>query len=127
MKPRVLIIEDNDQNLYLATFLLEQKGLAVLAARNGLTGIEAARAEKPDVILMDIQMPELDGYEAVRRLKADPELRHIPVVAVSSFAMTGDRQKALALGCADYIEKPIDPDTFGDQVMKFLKPKGDAP
>jgi CheY-like chemotaxis protein len=121
MSKRILVTEDNDQNLYLCRFLLEQQGFQTLVARNGIQCLETAQRERPDLILMDIQMPEMDGYEAIRRLKAIPELSGIPIVAVSSYAMANDRQKAFELGCIGYIEKPIQPGTFVTQVSSYLK------
>ncbi|WP_457571113.1 response regulator [Desulfovulcanus sp.] len=120
MKKKILIVEDNEQNLYLATFLLEQKGYEVIAAINGLEAIDKTLSEKPDLILMDIQLPEINGYEATKRIKSMAEVRHIPIVAVTSYAMVGDREKALAIGCVGYIEKPFDPETFLSEIEKYL-------
>lgn len=120
MKRRVLLIEDNENNRYLASFILEHAGLEVLVARNGKSGVEQARAEHPDLILMDIQMPEMDGYEAARVLLGDEATRSIPLVAATSFAMPGDREKAMNMGFADYIEKPFDPDTFAERILRVL-------
>ncbi|MBI4916584.1 MAG: response regulator [Acidobacteria bacterium] len=122
MKPRVLVIEDNDQNLYLVTFLLEKHGLEVVAARDGRGGIEAATEVKPDLILLDIQLPVVDGYAVARALRANPELAAIPIVAVTSYAMVGDRDRCLEAGCTDYIEKPIDPEGFVLQIARHLPP-----
>ncbi|MCC6747096.1 MAG: response regulator [Deltaproteobacteria bacterium] len=121
MGAKILLVEDNENNRYLATFLLERHGFTVIAAQNGREALERARAEAPELILLDIQMPEMDGYETAERLKADPELAAIPVVGVSSFAMVGDRERALALGFSGYLEKPIDPATFVDQVRAYLR------
>ena len=120
MKKKILIIEDNEQNLYLASFLLEQSGYEVVSADDGMKGIEKTKAEKPDLILMDIQLPEMNGYEATKRIKNMPELHHIPIVAVTSYAMVKDREKALAIGCVGYIEKPFDPETFVSEIEKYL-------
>jgi len=120
MKKRILVVEDNEQNLYLATFLLKKNGYEVIAARNGLEAIEKAKAEKPDMILMDMQFPEMDGYEATKRIKGIPELSHIPIIAVTSYAMVGDREKVLAAGCVGYIEKPIIPETFVSEIEKYF-------
>lgn len=117
MKTRTaLLIEDNDQNRYLATFLLERHGYAVVSATTGAEGLRAAREGAPDVILLDIQLPGMDGYEVARMLRAAPSLAAIPIVAVTSYAMPGDREKCLAAGCTGYIEKPIDPDRFVSDV-----------
>ena len=121
MKLRVLLVEDNDNNRYLAQFLLEREGFSVALASNGKEALETARLAKPDLVVMDIQMPEMDGYETAERFKSDPTLADVPLVGVSSFAMVGDRAKALKVGFAGYIEKPINPDTFAREVGQFLK------
>ena len=121
MKPKVLLVEDNENNRYLAQFLLEREGFDVALAVNGKQALEAARLSKPDLVVMDIQMPEMDGYETAERFKGDPALAETPLVGVSSFAMVGDRSKALKVGFAGYIEKPINPDTFAKEVNQFLK------
>lgn len=121
MKPRILLVEDNENNRYLAQFLLEREGFSVELALNGRQALEAARKAKPDLIVMDIQMPEMDGYETAARFKRDSLLAEIPLVGVSSFAMVGDRAKALKVGFAGYIEKPINPETFAKEVGQFLR------
>ena len=120
MKQRILLVEDNENNRYLAQFLLEREGFSVSLAVTGKQALEAARLARPDLVVMDIQMPEMDGYETAERFKNDPVLAQIPLVGVSSFAMAGDRAKALKVGFAGYIEKPINPDTFATEVSKFL-------
>jgi CheY-like chemotaxis protein len=115
----VLIIEDNEQNLYLERFLLEKNGFLVHAARDGKRGIALASELHPDLILLDIQLPVLDGYAVAAELRKDPKLRQTPIVAVTSYAMLGDREKALAAGATDYIEKPINPSTFVDQIRSI--------
>jgi two-component system, cell cycle response regulator DivK len=120
MGKKILITEDNEQNLYLVTFLLGKHGYEIHSARNGIEAIEQAKTLQPDLILMDIQMPEMDGYEAIRQIHGLPETAHIPIVAVSSYAMVGDREKALVLGCAGYIEKPIVPETFAEQIAAYM-------
>jgi len=117
----VLLVEDNEVNRYLARFVLEAGGFRVITANNGLDAIELARANDPDVILMDIQMPVMDGYEATARLKADAALQHIPVVALTAFAMPHEREQAIAAGCAGHIEKPIDTRVFCDQVRGYAR------
>jgi two-component system cell cycle response regulator DivK len=119
-KKKILIIEDNEQNLYLTTFLLEKQDFDVVQARNGQQGLELAVSENPDLILLDIQLPVMDGYEVARRLKQAGETKSIPIIAVTSYAMAGDRETILATGCEGYIEKPIDPDSFVEQVRGFL-------
>lgn len=120
MKQTILIIEDNEQNRYLASFLLEKNGFRVFSAVDGLGGIAMARELVPDLILLDIQLPGMDGYEVARLLRQDEVLRRVPVVAVTSHAMGGDRQKAIRAGCDGYIEKPIDPGTFVANLRKFF-------
>jgi two-component system, cell cycle response regulator DivK len=120
MKTKILLIEDNPQNRYLTKFLLEHRGYEVLLADSGPRGIELAGAELPALILLDIQLPVMDGHAVARLLKADPLLCSIPIIAVTSYAMVGDREKCLAAGAEGYIEKPIDPDTFVDEVERYL-------
>jgi len=120
MKKKILYIEDNEQNLYLVTFMMEKHGYEVIAARDGREGIERAAAVSPDLILLDIQLPVMDGYAVARQLRMNPDLAEIPIVAVTSYAMVGDREKSLAAGCNGYIEKPINPDTFMQQVNQHL-------
>jgi len=120
MKRKVLVIEDNEQNLYLVRFILEKNGYEVFAAPDGKTGIELAKTLLPDIILLDIQLPEMDGYQTAHILRQYPDLGKIPIVAVTSYAMPGDKEKALAAGCNGYIEKPIDPDTFLKNVEEHL-------
>jgi CheY-like chemotaxis protein len=120
MKPKILVIEDNEQNLYLVTFILEAHGYAVVQARDGREGIELAGQVKPALILLDIQLPEMDGYAVARELKSNPTLKDVPVVAVTSYTMVGDRERILAAGCEGYIEKPINPDTFVADVAQYL-------
>jgi len=122
MKARILLIEDNAQNRYLARFLLEKRGHEILQAETGLQGLEMAAASLPDLILLDIQLPGMDGHAVARTLKGDPQLRHIPVIAVTSHAMVGDREKCLEAGAEGYIEKPVNPETFVAEVERFLRP-----
>jgi len=105
---KILYVEDNEDNVYVVQARLSRAGHTVLVAGDGEQGIAVAVAERPDLILMDLALPRLDGWEATRRLKAAPETKHIPVIALSAHAMTGDRDKALAAGCDDYDTKPID-------------------
>lgn len=120
MKKKILLVEDSGNNRYLAQFLLEHEGFAVRTAINGREALDMARQEQPDLVVLDIQMPEMDGYETARRFKEDPVLAKIPLVGVTSFAMPGDRAKALKMGFAGYIEKPIRPKTFAREVTQFL-------
>ena len=127
MKPRILLVEDNKQNSYLASYLLHAGGMEVLCAFDGVHALALAREAKPDLILTDIQLPEMDGYELGRQLKADPDLKHIPLVAATSFAMAGDRDKALAIGFDGYLEKPFDAESFLAEIQKFLPTKEECP
>ncbi len=120
MRAKMLLIEDNEQNQYLVTFLLEKHGYQVVVAPDGLHGLELAAREVPDLILLDIQLPQMDGYEVARTLRQNPALATVPIVAVTSYAMMGDKEKALAAGCDGYLEKPINPETFVVQVEGFL-------
>lgn len=112
----ILIIEDNELNRYLLTFLLEHRGHRVRSATDGPAGIALAKTLLPDLILLDIQLPTMHGYTVAANLREVESIRGIPIIAVTSHAMAGDREKALAAGCNGYIEKPIDPDTFVDDV-----------
>jgi two-component system, cell cycle response regulator DivK len=118
---RVLIVEDNDTNRYLARYLLEQAGFEVETAVNGADGLARARAGAFHLVVLDIQMPEMDGYEVATALRADPRTARIPIVGVSSFAMAGDRDKAMRLGFAGYLEKPIDPTTFAGELRRLME------
>jgi len=119
MNKTILLIEDNEQNRYLATFLLEKHGYSVVPASDGISGIELGLRFQPKGIL-DIQLPGLDGYEVARALRRNASLDKVPIIAVTSYAMAGDREKAMAAGCDGYIEKPIDPDTFVSEVERML-------
>ncbi len=119
----ILIIEDNQDNFYLAQYLLQAHRHTVTGACDGTSGIAMAQAHAFDAILLDIQLPDLDGHEVARRLVQLPDWGHTPIIAVTSFAMEGDRQKALAAGCSGYIEKPINPDTFVTQVESLVREK----
>ena len=121
MKTKILLIEDNEQNRYLVTFLLEQRGYQVVSAVTGPLGIEMASQLRPDLILLDIQLPGMDGYTVARTLKSDPHIQHIPIVAVTSYALVGDREQATAAGCDGYLEKPINPETFASEIDGFLR------
>jgi two-component system, cell cycle response regulator DivK len=123
MSRPILLIEDNEQNRYLVTFLLERHGYEVSSVPDGARGIEAARAMVPALILLDIQLPNMDGYAVARALREIETLRDIPIVAVTSYAMLGDREKALESGCTGYIEKPINPTTFvAEMELAFSSP-----
>ena len=120
MTEKILLIEDNEQNRILMRQILVRKGYDLLEARDGLTGIEMARAHMPALILLDIQMPVMNGFMVIRELRNDAELRKIKVIAVTSFAMKGDREKALQAGFDEYVTKPIDTRTFPALVKQIL-------
>jgi CheY-like chemotaxis protein len=120
MNKRILYIEDNDQNYYLVQFILTRLGYEVIRARDGREGIEMAKSVQPRLILLDIQLPVMDGYETARELVKDPLNAVTPIIALTSYAMAGDREKAIAAGCVGYIEKPINPKTFSDQIEEYL-------
>ncbi|MBN2006841.1 MAG: response regulator [Anaerolineae bacterium] len=124
MGAKILYIEDNPGNRMLVQRILLVEDYDVFEAEDGPTGIEIALREKPDLILMDMNLPDLDGYELTRRMRAIPELAHIPIIAMTANVMQGDREKTLAAGCSGYIPKPIDVDELPNQVARFLKLKG---
>ncbi len=120
MTKTVLVVEDNELNMKLFHDLLEAHGINTIETRNGNDVMDLARARKPDLILMDIQLPEVSGLDVTRWLKNDKELRHIPVIAVTAFAMKGDEQKIREGGCEDYISKPISVTHFIETIQKYL-------
>ena len=120
MNRRILMIEDNAQNRYLAGFLLEASGWEMVHAEDGPSGLALARTVDPVLILLDIQLPGMDGYAVAQALRAHPRSAAVPIVAVTSYAMAGDRERCLASGCDGYIEKPIDPQTFVALVERFV-------
>lgn len=124
MTKTVLIVEDNELNMKLFNDLLEANGRATLRTKSGVEAVQLARERKPDLILMDIQLPEVSGLEVTRWLKEDPELRHIPVVAITAFAMKGDEEKILQGGCEAYLSKPISVAKFLETVNAFLADRG---
>lgn len=121
MNRRILLIEDNEQNRYLVTFLLQARGWEVAHAADGPAGLALAGEIAPALILLDIQLPGMDGYAVARALRANPKLAAIPVVAVTSYAMPGDRERCIEAGCTGYLEKPIDPQTFAAEVEAMLE------
>lgn len=116
---KVLVVEDVEMNRELMVQLLEDQ-YEVIEAVNGQEGVEAAERERPKLILMDLSLPVMNGWEATRRLKANPELKSIPVIALTAHAMKGDRETALAAGCDDYLVKPIDEDELMEKMAKYL-------
>jgi two-component system, cell cycle response regulator DivK len=121
MNQKILIVEDNEKNLYLAKFMLQRAGYEVIEATNGKEGYARAIAESPDLILMDMQLPVMNGFEATALIKSDEKSKMIPVIALTAFAMKGDREKTLAAGCDEYLEKPIDPENFVFKIGEFFK------
>jgi CheY-like chemotaxis protein len=118
--PLILVVEDNEVNQLLTASVLEREGFEVDLAGSSVQAMERLGSRKPDLILMDIQLPGMDGLALTRRLKADPATANITVIALTAHAMSGDREQTLAAGCAGYISKPIDTRTFGSQVREFL-------
>jgi two-component system cell cycle response regulator DivK len=116
----ILIIEDNEDNLYMMKYILEQNQLRVITAMTGMEGFETALKEKPDLILLDVQLPDVNGLEIIKMIKQSGVLDLIPIIVISSYAMTGDKQKALDAGCSFYIEKPIDPETIMASINNYL-------
>lgn len=120
MKTKILIIEDNEQNMYMLSFLLTSENYEVIQAYSGKDGIDEAKKHKPNIILLDIQLPEMNGYTVAEKLREIDELKVTPIIAVTSYAMPGDKEKVLEAGATGYIEKPINPDTFIAQMKSFL-------
>lgn len=122
--PKILVVEDNEENRDALSRRLERRGFEVLLATDGRQGVEAAKAEKPDLILMDMNMPEMDGWEATRQIKAETALAGVPVIALTAHAMAGDRERALEAGCTDYHTKPIEFPKLLAQIEAVLQGKG---
>ncbi len=120
--PKILYIEDNLDNRILVSRVLQAEGYQVLEAEDGPNGIELALEERPALILIDINMPNMDGYEVTRRLRTFDQFHDVPIIALTAKVMKGDREKTLEAGCSGYIEKPIDVDRFPAQVSTYLKP-----
>ena len=116
---KILYVEDNDDNVYVLKSRLTRAGFTVVIATDGAQGVAMAVSEQPDLILMDLSLPVIDGWEATRRIKAAPETRHIPVIAVTAHAMTGDREKALAAGCDDFDTKPVELPRLLEKIRAF--------
>ncbi len=119
--PTILYIEDNPENRLLVRRILEAEGYRVLEAEDGPSGLEAVRSSLPDLVLLDINLPEMDGYELVRRLRQVPGMEKIPIIALTANVMKGDRERTLEAGCDGYIQKPIDVDALPVQIASFLK------
>lgn len=121
MAAKILIIDDNAANLYLMAYLLREAGYEVAVAGNGQDGLEVARAQLPELIICDAQMPVMDGYEFARHARRDPMLAGLPLVSVTAYAMAGDREKSLAAGFDAYLSKPIVPENFAQQISAVLR------
>jgi len=117
---KVLIIEDNENNMELISFILEANQEETIRSFNGLTGVELALTQKPDYIILDIQLPDIDGFEVLSRIRASDDGKDIPIIAMTSYAMAGDKEKMLKAGCNGYIEKPIDAERVMSQIYKVL-------
>ena len=117
---KVLLVEDNEMNRDILSRRLSRRGYVVVFAMDGVQGIEMARSEKPDIILMDLSLPVMDGWEATRHVKADQALRHLPVIGLTAHAMSGDREKALAAGCDEYDTKPVEIDRLIEKIERLL-------
>jgi two-component system cell cycle response regulator DivK len=120
MSKRILVIEDQEDNRQIVRDLLSASGYELSEAITGEEGVAFAKRDRPDLILMDIQLPGIDGYEATRRIKADAELRHIPIIVVTSYALSGDDQKAFAAGCDGYVTKPFSPRLLLAKIREYL-------
>ena len=118
---KILYVEDNDDNVYMLKNRLTRAGFTVIIAADGAQGIAMATSEQPDLILMDLTLPDMDGWEATRRIKADPATKHIPVVALTAHAMTGDKEKALAAGCDDFDTKPVEMSRLLSKIQTLVK------
>jgi two-component system cell cycle response regulator DivK len=121
MSQRILVVEDHEENRRILRDLLTSAGLEMIEALTGEDGVRAAESERPDLILMDIQLPGLDGYEATRRIKANPALRGVPIIAVTSYALSGDDVKAREAGCEGYVTKPFSPRALLAKVREHLR------
>ena len=120
MSKRILVVEDTEDNRQIVRDLLASAGYELIEAADGEAGVAMAAAHKPDLILMDLQLPVMDGYEATRRIKADPALQHIPIIAVTSYALSGDEARIRAAGCDGYVAKPFSPRQLLAKVREFL-------
>ncbi len=120
MSKRILVVEDHEDNRRIMRDLLTSSGYEVIEAVTGIEGVTAAETHRPDLILMDIQLPGLDGYEATRQIKANPDLEHIPIIVVTSYALSGDDVKAFEAGCNAYVSKPFSPRQLLAQIREYL-------
>jgi hypothetical protein len=124
--PLILLAEDNEANITSLCDFLQAKGYRIVVARDGVEAVEATRQEHPDLILMDIQMPNLDGLEATREIRQDPEIARVPIVALTALAMSGDRERCLAAGASEYMSKPIALRKLDETIQRLLSPDADS-
>ncbi len=117
---KVLVIEDNEDNMNLITYILHKNGYTTVWAENGMKGVEFSVLEKPDFIILDIQLPDISGFEVLPLIRESEKGHHVPIIAMTSYAMSGDREKLLSAGCTGYIEKPIDPETVMNELRKII-------
>ncbi|MCF7794082.1 MAG: response regulator [Candidatus Cloacimonetes bacterium] len=117
---RILLVEDNEANLYLIRYMLEKHNHEVIIAKEGQLGVDLALQKLPDLVIMDVQLPDINGLEATRRIRAQEKGKNLKIVALTSYAMPGDREKALNAGCDGYMEKPINPENFVPELEKYL-------
>lgn len=123
MIPTILIIEDNQQNMYMLSYLLTQNNYNIIKAFNGLDGLKLAHENNPEIILIDIQLPDMDGYEICNKLRHNGLPKNTTIIAVTSYAMGGDKEKAIEAGADGYLEKPINPETFVGQMQSIINAK----
>jgi two-component system cell cycle response regulator DivK len=124
--PKILLVEDNEMNLDMLSRRLERRGYQIVVAMDGAKGVDLAKSENPDLILMDMSLPVMDGWEATRRIKADTAVQHIPIIALTAHAIAGDREKALAAGCNEYESKPVKFPRLLAKIQEFLGEEPDA-
>jgi two-component system cell cycle response regulator DivK len=124
-RKKILVVDDDKKNRYLISFLLEKNAFEVIVATNGLEGIEAVKKQQVDLIIMDIKMPKMNGYEATKRIRRLKKYKSIPIIALTSYAMMEDRKKAIKAGCTGYISKPINLETFLEEIKKCLEVKNE--
>ena len=124
MGKKILVVEDDTQNSYLIGFILERSGYEVVTVGDGARAVDAVAAESPDLVLMDMLLPKMSGYDATRAIKSDPDTAGVTVIALTAYSMKGDRERILEAGCDGYISKPIDPETFVSQMEAFMPEAG---
>lgn len=120
-RKKIMVVDDNEKNRYLISFILEKNGFEVVTANDGLEGVETARKQRVDLVIMDLKMPKMDGYEATREIRKLKDYQSVTIIALTSYAMAEDKKKALEAGCDGHIAKPINPETFMDEIRKYLE------